>query len=178
MITADPAAVVTRYIHAVRDGDRGAIRDSFAENATWDYPGDLPLSGTWRGRDTIVDDFLGSVGTALEPGSAVALEVTNVLSVGDQVIAEWISRATARGGAAYHNRNIGIFTVRDARSPLSASTPTPSTPRTYCSVPPDACSAPPRCSHPISLHVLTQHPVRLHGLTQPPGQMHGLGVLE
>jgi hypothetical protein len=69
MITADPAAVVTRYIHAVRDGDRGAIRDSFAENATWDYPGDLPLSGIWRGRDTIVDDFLGSVGTALEPGS-------------------------------------------------------------------------------------------------------------
>ncbi len=107
MITTDPAAVVTRYIHAVRDGDSGAIRDSFAEDATWEYPGDLPLSGTWRGRDTIVDDFLGSVGTALEPGSAVALEVTSVLSVGDQVIAEWTSRATARGGAAYHNRNIG-----------------------------------------------------------------------
>jgi hypothetical protein len=35
----------------------------------------------------------------LEPGSAVALEVANVLSVGDQVIPEWTSRATARGGA-------------------------------------------------------------------------------
>ncbi len=51
----------------------------------------------------------------LEPGSALALEVTNVLSVGDQVIAEWTSRATARGGATYHNRNIGIFTVRDRK---------------------------------------------------------------
>jgi limonene-1,2-epoxide hydrolase len=50
-----------------------------------------------------------------EPGSSVALEVTSVLSVGDQVIAEWTSRATARGGAAYHNRNIGIFTVRDGK---------------------------------------------------------------
>ncbi|MGH3178215.1 MAG: nuclear transport factor 2 family protein, partial [Streptosporangiaceae bacterium] len=89
MATTDPAAVVTRYIHAVRDRDSGAIRDSFAEDAIWDYPGDLPLSGTWRGRDTIVDDFLGSVGTALEPGSAVALEVTSVLSAGDQVVAEW-----------------------------------------------------------------------------------------
>jgi uncharacterized protein len=49
------------------------------------------------------------------PAPAVALEVTNVLSVGDQVIAEWTSRATARGGAAYHNRNIGIFTVRDGK---------------------------------------------------------------
>jgi ketosteroid isomerase-like protein len=28
---------------------------------------------------------------------------------------EWTSRATARGGAAYHNRNVGIFTVRDGK---------------------------------------------------------------
>jgi hypothetical protein len=103
MFATDPAAVVTRHIYAVRDGDSSAIRDSFAEDAVWEYPGDLPLSGTWRGRDTIVDDFLGSVGPALEPGSAVALEITSVLSVGDQVIAEWTSRATARGGAAYHS---------------------------------------------------------------------------
>jgi uncharacterized protein len=109
------AAVVARYIDTVRDGDRNAIRECFAEDATWDYPGDLPLSGTWRGRDRIVDDFLGTVGPALEPGSSVALEVTNVLSVGDQVVAEWTSRATARGGAAYHNRNVGIFTVRDGK---------------------------------------------------------------
>src|SRR6185437_15081151 len=115
MIITDPAAAVTRYIDAVRDGDSSAIRECFAEDATWDYPGDLPLSGTWRGRDSIVDDFLGSVGPALEPGSSVALEVTNVLSVGDQVVAEWTSRATARGGAAYHNRNVGIFTVRDGK---------------------------------------------------------------
>jgi ketosteroid isomerase-like protein len=115
MITTDPAAVVTRYIHAVRDRESSTIRDSFAEDATWDYPGDLPLSGTWRGRDTIINDFLGRVGTVLEPGSAVALEVTNVLSVGDQVVAEWTARATARGGAPYHNRNVGIFTVRDGK---------------------------------------------------------------
>jgi len=115
MIITDPAAAVTRYIDAVRDGDSSAIRECFAEDAIWDYPGDLPLSGTWRGRDSIVDDFLGTVGPALEPGSLVALEVTNVLSVGDQVVAEWTSRATARGGAAYHNRNVGIFTVRDGK---------------------------------------------------------------
>jgi hypothetical protein len=45
----------------------------------------------------------------------VEQEGTNVLSVGDQVVAEWTSRATARGGAAYHNRNVGIFTVRDGK---------------------------------------------------------------
>ena len=67
MIIADPAVAVTRYIDVVRDGDAAAIRESFAEDAIWDYPGDLPLSGTWRGRDTIVDDFLGTVGPRSSP---------------------------------------------------------------------------------------------------------------
>ena len=41
--------------------------------------------------------------------------MTGFLSRGDQVVAEWTSRATARGGAAYRNRNIGVFTVRDGK---------------------------------------------------------------
>ena len=46
--TTGPAAVVVRYIDAVRDGDLDGVRGSFAPDATWEYPGDLPLSGTWR----------------------------------------------------------------------------------------------------------------------------------
>jgi ketosteroid isomerase-like protein len=115
MITADPVTVVTRYIHAVRDGDAEVIRASFAEDATWEYPGNLPISGTWRGRDAIVGDFLGGLGTLFEPGTPLTLELTSILGAGDQVVAEWTSRATARGGAAYHNHNIGVFTVRDGK---------------------------------------------------------------
>ncbi|HEY1000984.1 MAG TPA: hypothetical protein VGD83_15200 [Streptosporangiaceae bacterium] len=36
-------------------------------------------------------------------------------TAGAPVVAEWTSRATAWGGAAYHNRNVGIFTVRDGK---------------------------------------------------------------
>lgn len=115
MNATDPTAVVARYIDAVRDGDIEVITDSFTADATWEYPGDLPLSGTWRGRDAIVNEFLGSLGTLLEPGTPMTLEVTNLLSAGDQVVAEWTSAATARGGAAYRNRNIGVFTVRDGK---------------------------------------------------------------
>jgi uncharacterized protein len=113
--TASPAAVVVRYIDAVRDGDLDGVRGSFAPDATWDYPGDLPLSGTWRGPDAIVGDFLGGVRTLLKPGAPLELELTSVISEGPQVVAEWTSRATAGNGAAYHNRNIGVFTVRDGQ---------------------------------------------------------------
>ena len=113
--TTGAAAVVIRYIEAVRDGDLDGVRGSFAPHATWDYPGDLPLSGTWRGTDAIVGDFLGGVRTLLKPGAPLELELTSVISEGPQVVAEWTSRATAGNGAAYHNRNIGVFTVRDGQ---------------------------------------------------------------
>ena len=48
-------------------------------------------------------------------GTPLTLELTSLLSTGDQVIAEWTSGATARGGAAYRNHNIGVFTVRDGK---------------------------------------------------------------
>lgn len=115
MTTAEPASVVVRYVEAVRDGDIDAVRGLFAEDATWEYPGDLPLSRTWRGRDVIIGDFLGGVRTLFSPDAPLILELTNVVSDGTQVVAEWTSRATARDGGAYHNRNIGVFAVRDGK---------------------------------------------------------------
>jgi uncharacterized protein len=111
----DPKSVVVRYIEAARDGMSAVIRDSFATDATWEYPGNLPLSGTYRGIDAIVDTFLAGAGDLMAPGTSVSLELVSVIAEGDTVAAEWTSRATSRTGAAYRNRNVGIFTVRDGK---------------------------------------------------------------
>jgi ketosteroid isomerase-like protein len=111
----DPKSVVVRYIEAARDGMSAVIRDSFATDATWEYPGNLPLSGTYRGIDAIVDTFLADAGDLMAPGTSVSLELVSVIAEGDTVAAEWTSRATSRTGAAYRNRNVGIFTVRDGK---------------------------------------------------------------
>jgi ketosteroid isomerase-like protein len=115
MTSNDPRAVVIRYVEAARDGMSAVIRDSFADDAIWEYPGDLPLSGTHRGIDAIVNDFLGGAGALMAPGTGVVIELTNVVAEGDQVVAEWTSRATARNGRSYRNRNAGIFTVKDGK---------------------------------------------------------------
>ncbi|HZR49649.1 MAG TPA: nuclear transport factor 2 family protein [Streptosporangiaceae bacterium] len=107
--------VVVRYVEAARDGMLAVIRDSFAEDASWEYPGDLPLSGTYRGVDAIVGDFLGKAAGLMARDSAVTITLTHVIADGDQVAAEWTSEGISHTGAAYHNRNVGIFTVRDGR---------------------------------------------------------------
>ncbi|TCN34412.1 NADPH:quinone reductase-like Zn-dependent oxidoreductase [Kribbella sp. VKM Ac-2500] len=109
----DPKTVVTRYVEAVAAGDLPTIRASFAPDVEWTYPGDLPLSGTWRGRDAVVDDFLGAAaGKLFSSDVPVVIRLTNVLADGDQVFAEWTAQATALGGGAYDNQCSGVFTVR------------------------------------------------------------------
>ncbi|WP_331773046.1 nuclear transport factor 2 family protein (plasmid) [Embleya sp. NBC_00888] len=111
----DPKTVVTRYVEAVRDGDVDVMRDSFAVDAAWTFPGSLPISGVWEGRDHIIDDFLGGMGTRLQAGAPLVIALTNIVADGEQVVAEWTSDGTAAGGAAYRNRCIGVFVVRDGR---------------------------------------------------------------
>ncbi len=115
MTSAEPAEVVARYIEAAQKGDSDIVRESFAEDATWEYPGELPLSRTWRGRDAIIGDFLGGVRELIQPGTQMTLTMTNLISGGDQVVAEWTARGTMRTGRAYHNRNIAVFTVHDGK---------------------------------------------------------------
>jgi uncharacterized protein len=111
----DSPSVVRRYVSAVQDGDEAAIRELFAEDATWTLAaGDLPISGVWRGRDVILRDFLGTAMSYYEPGS-VDLEITGMIGEGDDVVLQWTSRARTRDGRPYENGCIGVFTVRDGR---------------------------------------------------------------
>jgi ketosteroid isomerase-like protein len=114
LTATDPRAVVVRYVEAVRDGAADVVRDSFAADATWHYPGDLPPSGVWHGRDRIIGEFLAGMGPLLVPGT-LQIELTGTLAEGDRVVAEWTSRAETVYGGTYDNRCVGVFTVRDGR---------------------------------------------------------------
>ncbi|MFG1812421.1 nuclear transport factor 2 family protein [Kribbella sp. NPDC049174] len=111
----DPKTVVTKYVEAAAAGDRPTMRDSFAPDVVWTYPGDLPLSGEWKGRDAVLDEFLGAAGDLFAPGTRVTITLTNVIADGEQVFAEWTSRATARAGGAYDNKCAAVFTVSGER---------------------------------------------------------------
>ncbi|MEU5388539.1 nuclear transport factor 2 family protein [Kitasatospora cineracea] len=115
-MNTDPRTVVTDYVAAVARGDADAIWDAFTEDVVWSYPGDLPLSGEWRGRTAVLEDFLGSVGGVFEPGTAVEVALVGTpIAEGDRVVAEWTSRGTTVHGRRYDNRCLGVFTVRDGR---------------------------------------------------------------
>jgi uncharacterized protein (TIGR02246 family) len=114
MTSPDSKTVVARYVEAVQAGDAGAIREAFAEDAVWRLDGELPISGTWRGRDAIMNEFLATAMSYYEPGS-VDLEITRIVAEAEHAVMEWTSRARTTRGEAYENHCIGVFTVRDGR---------------------------------------------------------------
>jgi len=115
--TTDAKAVVQGYLDALVAGDLEAIRESFAEDATWTIYGDLPIAGPWQGRDAIVDKFLTTVGATLfEPGSGPHFEFPTLIGEGDTVALEWrVDARSAATGAEYRNSYCGIFVVRDGQ---------------------------------------------------------------
>jgi ketosteroid isomerase-like protein len=111
----DAKAVLRRYVSALEAGDECTVRELFAENATWTLAaGKLPISGTWEGRDAILNEFLATALSYYEPGS-VSLDITGMIAEGDHVVLQWTSRANTRTGRRYKNDCIGVFTVRDGR---------------------------------------------------------------
>ncbi|MEY9932411.1 ketosteroid isomerase-like protein [Catenulispora sp. GP43] len=113
--TSPTQQLVLRYFAALADGDQAAIRDCWAADGSVWYGGDLPISGTWQGRDQVIDGFLATAFAHLDPEREIGLKVTNVFGEGEQVLVEWDSWATGKTGRPYHEKNIGVFVVRDGK---------------------------------------------------------------
>ncbi|HVX44672.1 MAG TPA: nuclear transport factor 2 family protein [Mycobacteriales bacterium] len=115
MAEIEPRDVVQRYFTALAAGDQETIWDSWAEDGSCWYGGDLPISGTWKGRDQVINGFLATAFAHLDPEQEIGIRVTTLLVDGDQVVVEWDSWATGRTGRPYAEKNIGIFRVRDGK---------------------------------------------------------------
>jgi uncharacterized protein len=113
--TSDAKQVVNRYLDALTAGDIEAVRDCFAENATWTIMADLPFSGPWRGRDAIIDEFMGDLGGRLFQAGNQSFEFEPLVAEGPDVVLEWRFHARTAKGAEYNNRYCNFFVVRDGR---------------------------------------------------------------
>jgi uncharacterized protein len=113
--TEDTRRVVAEYIAALQRGDLDALRASFAPEATWTIRGDVPVAGTYKGADEILDGFLADVVATLDPTAPVSQDLHRIIADGEYAVAEWTSHARARNGGAYDNDYAVVFRVLGGR---------------------------------------------------------------
>ena len=120
--------VVQEWLAAVR-GDSEEVVDAFGQyfhpDATWTLIGSTPISGTYRGLESIQNDFLGanfrgderegpSVQGLSQEYGIKPLEVEDVLSLeDDRVVVFCRSDGMGRNGVPYKNQYCWTITVRD-----------------------------------------------------------------
>ena len=51
--------LVLGFIEDLSNGNVTAVEAAFAEDASWWLPGSLPVSGTFKGKKAIFEDFFG-----------------------------------------------------------------------------------------------------------------------
>jgi ketosteroid isomerase-like protein len=104
--------VLQRYLDALVKGDLEAIGKSFGQDAVWRLHGDLPLSGTRQGRESIMQ-FLTSAGGLYQPGTQ-KFTFGTITAEDDRAVLEWRVQGVASAtGLPYDNEYCGVFTVRD-----------------------------------------------------------------
>ena len=115
-MASDNETRVREYLDAICRGDRETAYEAFAEDATWKTPPSLPWPGFFRGRRAIFDEYFDVDKGLFETGTEeYDLELTNVVSAGDQVVVEMTHRSVGLNQRPYETDHCLVFELRDGR---------------------------------------------------------------
>jgi uncharacterized protein len=107
--------LVRDFFATLGAGDLEALRPLLHADASWEATGkSIPGAGITRGRDTIIDDFLGPVRGLFAPGDPKVI-VKRTIAQGAFVAAETEGVGTLASGKPYHNRYAWVIEIKDGK---------------------------------------------------------------
>lgn len=115
MSTTDNKKIVNTFIDSVFAGINPELAiDLLADECTWWMPGNLPTSGLFEGKQTIVSSVLAADGGVIKEGSKFTEERTMICE-GDRVSSEWAGGFQTVTGFDYKNRYHVAFELKDGK---------------------------------------------------------------
>ncbi|WP_157187609.1 nuclear transport factor 2 family protein [Nocardia vinacea] len=110
----DSAQVVLRYLAASNTGNRAAVMELLADEASFTLWGRLPVSGTTAGKRAIVESLMPGARKLFQPGT-LQLRPLHLMVDGDYVVAEVHAQGISAAGVAYDTQYCMVFQVRDGQ---------------------------------------------------------------
>ncbi len=105
--------IVQKWFDLVAAGDAQGAFALFSEDIEYTLRGTTPVSGTYRGMDSLVNDFF--VPWRKQIDGDLILQVTGLIAEGDQVVALAKGAAKTVFGRDYNNDYVFVFGVRDGQ---------------------------------------------------------------
>ena len=105
--------VVRDFYETANRGDMDACLGLLAEDLVWTNIGSTRFSGTYSGKQAVLEELIGPLFGQLRAG--ISSRIDRLVSEGDVVVAETSGTAETLDGVAYNNTYCQIFTIRDGR---------------------------------------------------------------
>ena len=113
MSTSENKKLVQDAFAAWTNGDGMAFFNLLADNASWTVLGNCPISGTYVGRDQLVEN-------ALKPQRAKLADpptptVINLIAEGNTVVIQWIGKGVTKTGQPYNNSYCYVVQIENGK---------------------------------------------------------------
>jgi ketosteroid isomerase-like protein len=105
--------VVLDFYDAGARGDMDSCFALLADDITWTNIGSTRFSGTYSGKQALVEQLLGPLFGQLKSGISSSIE--NVIAEGDFVVAQTTGTAETHDGKPYNNSYCQVIRVQNGR---------------------------------------------------------------
>jgi uncharacterized protein len=113
MSTVENKTLIQEAFTAWANGDGMAFFSLLADTAVWTVMGSCPISGTYIGRQRLVEDALVSQrGKLSGPPTPTLL---NLIAEGDMVVIQWVGKGTTKAGQPYNNSYCYVVHMENGR---------------------------------------------------------------
>jgi len=113
MSAADNKRLMQAIFEKIATGDRAAFVDSLADDVVMRVTGKNSWSQTFRGKDALLRDLYGYLGTLLAEGRRTVPQ--RLIADGDQVVVEAVGEMRTKAGVPYNNDYCLIYRLRDGK---------------------------------------------------------------
>src|SRR5262245_21894165 len=113
MSTAENKKLIQEAFAAWANGDGMAFFNLLAEDARWTVIGNCAISGTYVGRQQLVEDALTPQRAKL--AGPPTPTVLRMIAEGDTVVIEWVGKATTKSGKPYNNSYCYVVQIENGK---------------------------------------------------------------
>lgn len=105
--------VVRNFYDAAARGDMDACFALLADDIQWTNIGETRFSGTYKGKQVLLEQLLGPLFGQLKAGIATTIE--NLIAEADVVVAQTTGTAETHDGVPYNNSYCQVMRIRQGK---------------------------------------------------------------
>ena len=113
MSTTKNKEIVGRFYDAGNSGDMDACFDLISDDIKWVNIGSTSLSGTFRGKEELMEKLLGPLFGRLKAG--IFTRINQLIAEGEYVVAQTSGTAETLDGRPYNNTYCWIIRLRNGK---------------------------------------------------------------